>query len=530
MPRLTAGRPGPPGTPRTPGATPGTFGPGRPVAALGRVRIGAALRRHAPYLVCGTGFWLVLAIVVFHTPIGGDFGQNAAAVARISENWRHPANPVIREPGLGSPYFSPYLVALGFAAKATGTAAWVALRWSGLLNLAVLVAGVGVYAHTLSRRPLAPVYALAAFTLLWGWQPEFWSGFCGLASLSQVAPYPSTFAVGLTFLLWAWTDRVVRRGGGWWAHAGLGALGGTLLLIHPITALAAASGVAATVVARQRRWTRWTAACWGLTLAVALSVAAAWPYFDVFALAGDTTVDAVHRRLYEQLLPWYGLALTGLPALALRARRGGRDPLVLMFGADCAIAGYGWLSGHYTYGRVFALLLVPLQFALAVELAEIPPWTRLRAALVPLTAAALGFAFVTQVGSVLPRAVLPALTRPPTWHDYRWVADRVPAGDVLLTDGYESSHILPAFGVYTVWPAWPDPSTTVTDRNRRSVAVSSYFDPHTSAAARRAVVHRYDVRWLLLSRGEHVSYEGTIAARSPSSGETLVRLRPAASA
>ncbi|MBY8883047.1 hypothetical protein [Actinacidiphila acidipaludis] len=510
---------------RPPGAVPDAFGPDPVATRPLLLRAGAVLRRQAPYLVCAAVFWLIMAIVVFHTPLTGDFGQNAAAVARVSENWRHPANPVIKEPGRGSPYFSPYAVALGLAARATGTAAWLALRWSALLNLAVLAAGVGVYARTLSRRPLAPVYALAAFTLLWGWQPELWSGFCGLASLTQVAPYPSTFAVGLTFLLWAWTDRVVRRGGGWWAHAGLGALGGILLLIHPITALAAATGVAATIAGRERTWTRRTAAAWTVTLTVALTVAAAWPYFDVFALAGDTTVDAVHRRLYEQLLPWYVLALVGLPALAWRARRRWRDPLVLMFGADCVIAAYGWFSAHYTYGRVFALLLVPLQFALAVELAEIPPWTRLRKVLVPLSAGALCVAFTAQVGAVVPSSVLPLpISRPEPWNDYRWVADRVHAGDVLLTNGYQPSHVLPAYGVYTVWPAWPDPSTTVADRNRRSVAVSSFFAPRTSAATRRAVVHRYGVQWLLLSPGEHVRYPGTVIAHHPSTRETLIHL------
>jgi len=264
---------------------------------------------------------------------------------------------------------------------------------------------------------------------------------------------------------------------------------------------------------------------WTLTLAVALTVAAAWPYFDVFALAGDTTVDAVHRRLYEQLLPWYCLALIGLPALIWRARRRWRDPLVLMFGADCVIAAYGWISGHYTYGRVFALLLVPLQFALAVELAEIPPWTRLRKILVPLGAGALGVAFAAQAGAVLPSSVLPLpITRPTPWNDYRWVADHVPSGAVLLTDGYQPSHVLPAYGIYTVWPAWPDPSTTAADRNRRSVAVSSFFSPHTSAATRRAVVHRYGVQWILLSPGEHVPYAGTVVSRHPTTQETLIHL------
>ena len=45
------------------------------------------------------------------------------------------------------------------------------------------------------------------------------------------------------------------------------------------------------------------------------------------------------------------------------------------------LTGYGWLSGHYTYGRVIGLLLLPPQCALAVELAAAPPWTRLRTAL-----------------------------------------------------------------------------------------------------------------------------------------------------
>ncbi|NEC48202.1 hypothetical protein G3I18_06380, partial [Actinospica acidiphila] len=85
------------------------------------------------------------------------------------------------------------------------------------------------------------------------------------------------------------------------------------------------------------------------------------PYFDVFALAGDSSVDAMHRRLYLDLAGQFGLALLGLPALWLRARRSRRDPLVLMFALDCAVVAYGWVSGHYTYGRALGLTLLPLQ-------------------------------------------------------------------------------------------------------------------------------------------------------------------------
>jgi lambda repressor-like predicted transcriptional regulator len=420
-------------------------------------------------------------------------------------------------------------------------------------------------------------------------------------------------------------------------------------------------------------------------------VTLAWPYFDVFALAGDSTVDEVHRRLYLHPWQWYGLAAVGLPALALRTgiasagrrnattrhtdrrgitrlralalrtgiasttrrntttrhtdrqgitrlralaqragiasttrrntttrhtehngitrlralaqrtgigrttrpsattsrterngitglrslaqragisrttrrntttrhtdrhgitrlraigRAGGRgvtdlaphggrvsrrpalrDPLVLMFGADCLIAGYGWVSGHYTYGRVFALLLVAPQFALAVELAAAPPWTRLRALLAPLAALALCFGLVAQIGSVVPQRLLPvAVGHPSRWADYRWAADRIPVGGVLLTDGYRAGHVLPAYGVYLVAPAWPDPSTPAADRARRFADVATYLSPRTSAATRAAIVRRYGVGWLLLTPGQRVPYNGRLVATGPRTGERLIRL------
>ncbi|WP_327290898.1 hypothetical protein [Streptomyces sp. NBC_01198] len=481
--------------------------------------------RPTPYTLVGTGFWLLLAVVAWHTPIASDFGQHASAVQRVRDNPWHPANPLLDEPGTGSPYFSPYIVILGLTARLTGAAGWQVVRWCGPVNLAVLVFGVGVYARTLSSRRAAPVFALLAFTLLWGVRGTEWSGFCGVWSLTRGASYPSTFAVGFAFLLWTWTDRLARRGGGPWEYAWLGAAAGVLLLIHPITALAATVGIAATVAGRQSGWSRRVCGLWALAGVAALATAAAWPYFDVFTLAGDTTVDHVHRRLYLHPWQWYGLALTGVPALAWRARRRWRDPLVLMFAADGAIAAYGWFSGHYTYGRVLALLLVPLQFALAVELASVPPWTRLRAVLAPLSAVALCFALVAQIGSVVPQRWLPVATgHPQRWPDYRWVADRVPVGAVVLTDASVPMHVLPAYGLYLVAPTWPDPSTPAADRTRRWSETAAYFSPATPAARRAAIARRYGAGWLLLPPATAAPSPATLVATSPRTGEQLFRL------
>ncbi|WNI15758.1 hypothetical protein [Actinacidiphila sp. ITFR-21] len=496
--------------------------PARPPRRPGR-------RRPTPYPLFGGACWLLLAVVTWHTPIASDFGQHAAAVEQVRADWRHPGNPLLKAPGTGSPYYSPYIVLLGLVAKATGAAGWTVVRCCGPVNLALLVAGVGAYARTLSGRPWAPVYALAAFTLLWGVRGTEWSGFCGVWSLTRGACYPSTFAVGLSFLLWAGADRLARRGGPARCYAGLGLLGAVLLLIHPVTALAAVVGAVATVAGRQRRWSARAAARWGLAAAVAVAAAGVWPYFDVFALAGDTSLDYLHRRLYQHPFRWYGLAAAGLPALLRRAVRRPRDPLAVMFALFAVLAGYGWLSGHYVYGRVFALALVPLQFSLAVALAAPRPWAGPRRALLPVAAVALCCGLVAQAGAVVPRRFLPvALDHPRRWHDYRWVTRLVPPGEVVLTDGYAATHALPAYGIFLIAPTWPDPAAPAADTARRSADLRAYFAPGSDASVRRLIVRRYDARWLLLTRGEDVPYEGRSVAWSEVSQERLVRLSPEA--
>jgi hypothetical protein len=482
-----------------------------------------------PYLVFGSLFWTAVAVTSWRTPIASDFGQHASAVQRVKDDWLHPDNPLLKESGAGSPYFSPYIVTLGLFAKLSGLAAWRVVKLCVPVNLTVLLWGVWAFTRTLSRRPWAPVYALAAFTLLWGVRGKEWSGFCGAWSLTHGAPYPSCFAVGLTLLLWAWTDRLAargRQGGGWAAHAGLGLLGGVLLLIHPITALAGWVGMGCVVAARQRGWNRTVAARWAVVGAAALLVALVWPYYDVFALAGDTTVDGVHRRLYTHPWHWYGLAFAvGLPALVWRARRGARDPLVLMFAADCLLVGYGWVSGHYTYGRVFALLVVALQFAVAVELAAIPPWTRLRAVLAPVAAMALCLGAAAQIGAFVPQRYLPVTVQHPvTWPRYSWAAGHLKPGDVVVADGYYAPHVLPAYGAFLVTPTWPDPSTPAAERTRRWLDAKTYLDPRTAPDVRARIGRRYGIRWLLLRKGQHIPYNGRLVVASRATGERLVRL------
>ncbi|MCH0566899.1 MULTISPECIES: hypothetical protein [unclassified Streptomyces] len=499
---------------------------------------GGRFRRPTPYQVFGLLFWLVMSLASWRVPLCCDAGQHAAVVERLSAHLLAPRHPMADLPGAGSPYYSPYAVAEGVLARLTGLGGWEMVRLAGPLNLLVLLTGIGRFVRVLTPRPWAPVLALTAMTLLWGTERAWWSGYLGLMSMTGNLGYPSTFAIGLTFWAWALTGARARDAGGvryvgptglrgFAGYAALGALYGTILLVHPITSVAAVTGGAAFVAGWQRNWSRAVVARWAASGAAAALAAWLWPYFDAFALAGNTTVDGIHRRLYDDLPAHFWLALlVGLPALWLRARRSWRDPLVLMFGADCLVVAYGWISGHYTYGRILGLALVPLQFALAVELAAPRPWRPWRRLLGAVAAAGALTGFLTvQAGAVVPRSLDPVgLPQPPRWPSYTWAARYIRPGEVVLTDGYHAVRMIAGYGPDLVAPAWPDPALPEAERQRRVADVRAYLSAGSTRAERAAVVRRDHVRWLLLTRRQRVPEEAVVVAWSRRTGEVLARV------
>ncbi|MEV6172900.1 hypothetical protein AB0L99_32410 [Streptomyces sp. NPDC051954] len=498
---------------------------------------GGRLWRPTPFQVFGFLFWLLMSLAYWRVPPCCDAGQHAAVVERITADLLHPRHPTADLPGAGSPYYSPYAVVQGAFARLTGLTGWEVVRLAGPLNLLVLLTGLGRFVRVLTPRPWAPVLALASLTLLWGTAPR--SGGLGLLSMTSDLGYPSAFATGLALWAWALTGtrahdiRPVRYVGpsglrGFSGYAGLGALYGVILLVHPVTSVAAAVGMVSMIAGRQRGWRPAVAVRWALTGVVALLVAWSWPYFDVFALAWDGALDPVHRRLYTDLGgQFWPAVLLGLPALWLRKRRSSRrDPLVLMFALDCLVAAYGGLSGRYTYGGVLGLTALPLQCALAVELAAPRPWPVWRRALGVAAAAGACLGFLTvQAGAVVPRSLDPVgFRQPPRWPSYDWAAQHIGPGEVVITDGRHAGRAIAGHGPNLAAPVRPDPALDERERGRRLADVRAYLSPSSTRAERSAVVRRYRVRWLLLTRQRTLPEEAVVVAWSERTGEVLARV------
>ncbi|MFE2052471.1 hypothetical protein ACFXAS_28790 [Streptomyces sp. NPDC059459] len=465
--------------------------PPRTVAAPGAAAVGAV----AALLL------LLLLLVVVRLPWAGDLGMHAATLQRLRHSLLDPGNPLV-DADTPSPYYSPWTVLLGCVARVTGFSVFVVLRLGALVALGLLATGVWRYVRTLSARPAAPPLALLCLVLLWGTAQFGWSGFLGLTSLALTVSYPSVFALGLAFHLWAWLARAVRGSGerpaGWGVLAGLGVLWAVVLLVHQFSGIVASLGALAAVGAARAGWRVWGRL--GTGLLVGAVVLWLWPYYDFYALlgAGDG-MDAVHRSLYRDLFARYWLVLLGVAALGVRWRRDRRDTLVLFFLLGAVVFAAGGVSGHWSWGRVLPAALIPAQVAVALEVVE-PGRRAVRAGWACVVAAALAVGAWGQAGTlayVFDRETLPGAVAgksPKPWPGYHWTTPWVGYGDVVMARRLPARQI-PAYGAYTVAPGYPD--FFLPDEDARAAAVRTYFARDTAAGARRDILREYGVRWVV---------------------------------
>ncbi|MEU2061602.1 hypothetical protein [Streptomyces sp. NPDC013455] len=456
-------------------------------------RAGRVLPQAAAALVV-----VLLLLVVVRLPWAGDLGMHAATLQRLRHGLRHPGDPLV-DADTPSPYYSPWMLLLGIVAKATGLSVFVVLRGAALAGLGLLVTGVWRYVRTLSAHRAAPALALLSLLLLWGPLLFNWSGFPGLNSLALTVAYPSVFALGLAFHLWAWLTRAARREAAWGEWLGLGALWALILLCHQFTGIVASLGALAVLLAA--RPGRTVLPRLGAGLLLGLLVPALWPYYDFFALfSAGADLEAIHRPLYQDLAGRFGFVLLGVVALGLRRRRDPRDPLVLFFVLGALVFAAGGLTGHYSWGRALPAALIPAQLAAALEVVSAGRRAARRgwACVLCAVLAAGAWTQAGTLGYVLGRDALPGAVaqkyRTP-WTGYQWIMRAgVRYGDVVMARTFPARQI-PAYGPYTVAPGYPD--VFLPDAARREAAVERYFAAGTGAEERRAILGEYGVRWVV---------------------------------
>ncbi|MEW2404123.1 hypothetical protein [Streptomyces sp. NPDC046862] len=447
---------------------------------------------------------VLLLLMVVRLPWAGDLGMHAAVLERLHADPQHPGNPLV-DADTPSPYYSPWMVALWLVAEATDWSTFQVLHFSALVNLLLLLTGIRGFVRTFTLQRSAVPCAMLCVTLLYGVGLFAWSGFPSLTSLSLTLAYPSTFAFGLSFHLWALLRTAVADAWPLPAFLALGLLLALILLAHQFTGGVAILG-AAGVLLGARPWPK--SGIWlrvGTAAAAAAVVLAVWPYYPFFSLFTVGGLEGVHRPLYQDLFERFCLVSVGVAALAARWWKDRRDPLVIFFLLGLAVFTVGGLTGRYSWGRTLPAVLVPAQVALALE--AVGAGRRVVARLLaPLAAAALLIGAWAQAGVLAyvlrTDAIPPALRAAPRftpWHAIDQLIRPVPTGQTVMTNDYYALRMIPAYGPYTVAPAYPD--VFLADAEARRKATDRYFAPGTPRQDRLAILRDYGVSWVVQKSG-----------------------------
>jgi len=471
------------------------IGPARGVATTAPVA--ASARDRVRLLAVALGALALCALYAWRGYFSSDFWEHAAVVRELSVRPFSPKHPLLSVDATHA-YFSPYLLAVALAARATGISAISALATAGLVNIVLLVLALRRFlVRLLPQGEAAAPYALLFIFFLWGKDVWMWSGFLHIGMLGYDASYPSTFAAAAMFLSLSLLLDALDRGHSL-AYIGVAFLLALCVLTHPPTAVVLFAGLAALFLARvDNRFLINSVLLVGSVVA-GVAAAVAWPYFPVLQLlvAQPAEFHSWNLVFYQGVTAQVWPAICALPVLLWRLRGSRRDPLVLFVAVLIVIYALGGITGKYGLGRVIAYIVVLIQIALGAAVAtgesRLPPrraWLAAACTLMVL----LGLLAYT-------RPPLPRLKyERPLWYDVGSILTPVRPGEVVLADS-RTSYMVPVLTGGRV-VAWRHPVYWVPDHAERRQAQERFFAAATDAE-RRAVIARYQVRWILLNRRE----------------------------
>jgi hypothetical protein len=458
--------------------------------------------------LAGTLFLIMLSQTVTQTVDGswvGDFWEHSAVVRELARHLLHPVHPML---AVDKPheFFSPYALVLAFVSRVTGLSAISMLGIAGMVNLAVLLAGLPRFVRLFSREPYAPFLALFFTLVLWGSHPLVYSGFLHFDVIGLVLPYPSTFGTALT--LWTvviWVGYLDRPQA--WRLVFVALAAAVILLTHPVAAFFL---VVLMVAFSLQRLGSGGARPVALSVVGAVMLAAAllWPYYPFFTLLREEKVfDESNHPLYRSVLEQVFPVLPALLLLPGRLRVSLRDPLVLTFVVLALVYAAGDATSRWSLGRVLPYGVLLLHIVLADRIAA--RFGRGRLAPVAMVAVVAAVLFITAplmdlerpAVQALPRSVFPSLTddyRPesvaPT---YSRLFAGVPRTSVTMASE-RAGWPLPTYGGRIV--AALHPQAFIADLAQRERDVATFFNPATAKAARRRLLCRYGAGYILVDR------------------------------
>ncbi len=472
----------------------------------------AALDRTS--IITYVGAVVILAGMIAIQSWQGGFGEDVyvhlSVFRELSTRPIEPLNPYVAssDPTL---YFSPYSVGLGLIGWATGAQPITLFHLGTALNLVLLTTGFWMMGRSFSRYRWTPHLLLFFSLLAWGLDPWKWSGFWSLNSIGFGLGYPSMFASGLALITLAGLCRYFsNRSTNVLAVIAVGVA--VVTVTHLLTAVWFLIAILAITAAQSIATLRSTVIPVVVAAVIAIVLVLLWPYYSVLDLVSEASnSSAVHDKLYQNVTLGTFLIVPGVVAVAYRARRNARDPLVWMFIGAIGAYVAGYVFDFYALGRVIPLVALSAHLALAdlIALWLSQPATR-RTGIITISVIGV----IGLLGSfsglfwMTPRAIVPSsalgIYQPQgAIAPYRTLEDALAPGDVAFAS-LQMNRVVPSVTGRVVRPGYLTP--LLSDRMERDRAEVLFFADRQSATERQAIASRWNATHIVVEPADLVEY------------------------
>jgi len=444
-----------------------------------------------------------------------DYWYNLAAATELSRRPWVPRDPYVPSDGV-SHRFTPHLLVVGLAARVLGAEVEKVLDASAGLNVAVLCIGAFLFCRSFFGHWFPPQLCLLVMLLVWN-SPASYSGSYNIIDLLLVATYPSTFAFAFS-LVQFWLALKYLRSARWRFLLGCAALQCLIFLSHPIVGSWCLMsifilGIVETELPVPRKILLIVGAVVGSLASIA------WPLYSVVRIGRAGAASWPGLALYRRFWVLSPTAAAGVLGLIGGSKQKGKRFLLIGLLASSALFFTAPLI-RFALGRRFIFFLFwYLHLGLALLLWRLAGDSQFRAYLrrpkglinnASAAAAAgliviVGAVAVSQAGGFLyhlawcnntVRAIMrrPRLD-PDVGESLRFLERYVGEDDVVLSD-LATSWAIPCIRGRTVSYQRHDVIFPASGAER-SKAVKEFFASSTSNVARRAILERYNVKFVL---------------------------------
>jgi hypothetical protein len=454
-------------------------------------------------------FLLISAVLVIFEIIlilkgqwSGDFWEHSAVVCELSSNLAHPGNPIINL-NIPHAFFSPFSVLVALFSRITSLNSILSLQYFAFFNLLFFLSMFYFFVKVFFENNyiLVSTLSLLFILLFWGETPYSWSGFYHLFVLELVLPYPSTFAMSLTFLILS-LIKIELLNSNLTRGILIIILSAIVFITHPPTAIFLFLGIFALIFTFNQQSSRQSALECGKIIVPTLLLCLCWPYFNIVDLFTSNTqdfhIDSYNLYANVSRICWPILLI--IPGIIyVKSDKLIRFLFVLVI-LTLILYMFGFVFRVYGFSRLIANSMMMAQFLVAYLVAiasrKLDLFAKLYVSLIIISL--LSCVYLNRY-SLIKKVNVFGTTNKDYYMKYDFLRSHLESDKLILSDP-KSNWFIPSFNGKVI--SSKHPLYWVSDINERRSAVHSFFTRGSSNVLREGIIQKYQPDYILINHSE----------------------------